>query len=70
MSDVHRLPDKWLPVSIAPENTDLEVGAMDKHNVVALLFPVRKNGTCWVDAGTKKSIDIAPTHWRPWAVDR
>jgi len=70
MSDVHRLPDKWLPVSIAPEDTDLEVGAMDRHNVVALLFPVRKKGTYWVDAGTKKSVDIAPTHWRPWAVDR
>jgi len=43
---------------------------MDRHNVVALLFPVRKKGTYWVDAGTKKSVDIAPTHWRPWAVDR
>lgn len=70
MDKVHRLPDKWLPISIAPADIDLEVGVMDKHDVVALLFPVRKNGTYWVDSKTKKPIDIAPTHWRTWAVDR
>lgn len=36
-----RLPEKWLPVSIAPSDTALEVGVMDKHDVVALVFPVR-----------------------------
>jgi hypothetical protein len=70
MSDIHRLPDRWLPISIAPADADLEVGVMDKHEVVALLFPVRKKGTYWVDAATKKPIDIVPTHWRTWAVDR
>ena len=69
-NDVHRLPDKWLPISIAPADTDLEVGVMEQRDVVALLFPVRKKGTDWVDAATKKLIDIVPTHWRTWAVDR
>ena len=40
---------------------------MDKRgDVVALVFPVRKSGTDWVDAATKRRIDIAPTHWRKW----
>jgi len=67
MSDVHRFSDKWLPVSIAPGDTNLEVGVMDKRgDVVALVFPVRKKGTYWVDAVSKKPIDIGPTHWRAW----
>jgi hypothetical protein len=59
-------PDKWLPVSIAPSDADLEVSVMDKRGIHALVFPVRKSGTDWVDASTKKRIDIAPTHWRKW----
>lgn len=57
-------PDKWLPVSIAPADVDLEVCVMDKRGNHALVFPVRKLGTAWVDASTKKRIDIQPTHWR------
>ena len=39
---------------------------MDMGNVHALVFPVRKSGTDWVDASTKDRIDIQPTHWRKW----
>ena len=63
-------PDKWLPVSIAPSDADLEVSVMDKRGIHALVFPARKNGTDWVDASTKKRIDIAPTHWRRWTDHR
>ena len=66
---VYSLPEKWLPVSIAPPDTDLEVGAMDKGCVHALIFPVHKSGTYWVDASTKERIDIRPTHWRKWTDD-
>ena len=60
-------PDKWLLVSIAPPDMNLEVGVMDKRgDVVALVFPVRRRGTDWVDAVTKNRIDIMPTHWRKW----
>ena len=41
---------------------------MDKRgDVVTLVFPVCKSGTHWVDAVSKKPIDIGPTHWRPWS---
>jgi hypothetical protein len=35
MTSVHLLPDKWLPVSIAPSDTDLEVCVIDKHGIHA-----------------------------------
>ena len=60
-------PDKWLPVSIAPADVDLEVCVMDKGGFHALVFPVRKRETDWIDASTKQCVDIAPTHWRPWS---
>ena len=67
MAEIHPLPDRWLPVSIAPPDSDLEVGVMDKRDdVVALVFPVHRSGTDWVDAVTKNRIDIMPTHWRKW----
>jgi len=67
---VHPLPENWLPVSIAPSDADLEVCVMDKRGVHALVFPVRKNKNEWVDALTKKRIDIQPMHWRKWIDDR
>jgi len=66
MANVHKLPEQWLPVSIAPPDTDLEVCVMDSSGSHALVFPVRKKADVWVDPSTKKPIDIAPTHWRKW----
>jgi hypothetical protein len=70
MERVHSLPEKWLPVSIAPSDADLEVCVMDNRGIHALVFPCRKLGTEWVDASTKKRIDIQPTHWRKWTANR
>lgn len=64
------MPEKWLRVSIAPSDTDLEVCVMDGRDIHALVFPCRKNGNDWIDAATKKRIDIAPTHWRIWHKDQ
>jgi hypothetical protein len=70
MARVHAMPEKWLPVSIAPSDTDLEVSVMDKNGIHALIFPTRKVGANWVDASTKRRIDIEPTHWRVWSENR
>lgn len=70
MTSVFSLPDKWLPVAIAPSDADLEVCVMDKQGIHALVFPSRKNGSQWVDAATKARIDIQPTHWRKWREHR
>ena len=66
MTSVHKLPDKWWTVSIAPQNVDLEVCVMDRHEVHALVFPVRKSGDTWLDASTRARVDVEPTHWRVW----
>jgi hypothetical protein len=60
------MPDKWLPVSIAPPNVDLEVCVIDEGGIHVLVYPVHKRGAYWVDASTKKHIHIEPTHWRKW----
>jgi hypothetical protein len=71
MAEMHAMPDKWLPVSIAPQNADLEVCVIDdKGGIHALVHPVHKRGADWVDAATKKRIDIEPTHWRKWDENR
>jgi hypothetical protein len=70
MAQIHSLPEKWLPVSIAPSGSDLEVCVIEAGEVYALIFPCRKHGTGWVDASTEKRVDIAPTHWRLWANKR
>ena len=67
MVEIHALPEKWLPVSIAPTDRDLEVCVIELGRVHALIFPCRKKATGWVDASTGKLVNIAPTHWRLWA---
>jgi len=57
-------PDKWLPVSIAPFDTDLEVCVIDRAGVHPLVFPCRRIAAGWA-AGARR-LDIAPTHWRKW----
>lgn len=66
MARIHALPEKWLPVAIAPSDSDLEVCVMDKFGIHALVFPVRKNGNEWIDAVTNERVDVDPTHWRKW----
>ena len=67
---VHSQSDKWLPVSIAPSDSDLEVCVIDNQGIHRLVYPCRKNRIEWVDASTKKHIDIQPTHWRKWTENR
>ncbi len=70
MAEIHPLPDRWLPVAIAPADADLEVCVIDDQGVHALVFPTRKRGHQWIDPSNGKPIDIDPTHWRPWSEDR
>jgi hypothetical protein len=67
MVPIHPPAEKWVRVSIAPSDVDLEVCVINKQGIHALVFPCRKDGTDWVNAATKKRVDIAPTHWRKWA---
>ena len=69
MAFVHQLPRKWLPISTAPSGRDLELSVIDSKGVHALVFPCGKGNGGWIDASTKKPVDVQPTHWRLWTED-
>jgi hypothetical protein len=70
MVDIRSLPEKMVTGVDCTTDIDLEVCVLDRSGVHALIFPVRRNKTDWVDAKTKKHIDIGPTHWRKWNDNR
>jgi hypothetical protein len=66
---MHSLPAEWLPVSIPPSDGDLEVCVLDYDGIVhALEFPCQKDKDRaeWIDALSKKHVDIQPMQWRKW----
>jgi hypothetical protein len=57
---------KWLPISTAPFDRDLELAVFDGCEAHALIFPCRRVLSGWVKAANQQRIDIRPTHWRDW----
>jgi hypothetical protein len=56
----------WQSISSAPFDCDLELAVIDSNEVHALAFPCRRNLDGWLNAETKRRIDVRPTHWREW----
>jgi hypothetical protein len=56
----------WQPISTAPFDRELELAVIDKDEAHALVFPSRRIPSVWINAESKKSIDVCPTHWREW----
>jgi hypothetical protein len=56
----------WQPVSTAPFDRDLELGVLDRNGPHALVFPCRRILGGWVNAETKRRVELDPTHWREW----
>lgn len=65
-----RSPDTWLPVSIVPTGRPVEVAVVAAGGFQALVVACCWTGQAWTGALTRKKLDIAPTHWRPWCDDR
>jgi hypothetical protein len=59
---------EWKPILTAPFDRDVELAVIQgKGETHALTFPCRRMVVGgWVNAGTKKLIDVRPTHWREW----
>jgi hypothetical protein len=53
-------------VSIAPFDRDLELTVLSQDGPHAVVFPYRLILGAWVNAETRKLIDVRPTHWREW----
>ena len=58
--------DPWLPISSAPFDRELELAVLEHGNAHAVAFPCRRILNGWINAATKKPIDVFPTHWREW----
>jgi hypothetical protein len=56
----------WLPIQLAPEDCDLEVGELDKTGILPLGFPCRRKLGVWYNAWADEPILICPTRWRIW----
>jgi len=60
----------WLPIAIAPEECDLELGEQHKGGIAPWRFPGRRSSGPWFNAWTAEPVLIYPTHfriWRAWA---
>jgi hypothetical protein len=58
--------DDWRPIATAPFDRDLALSVIEASEVHALVFPCRRAATGWINASTKSSVVVDPTHWRPW----
>ena len=58
----------WQLVSTAPYDRVLELAVIDRGGEHALIFPCRRIGIdTWIDALTRRLIEVQPTHWREWS---
>jgi hypothetical protein len=56
----------WQPISTAPYDHELELAVIDESGPHALIFPCCRILCGWIDARTKRRVEIDPTHWRAW----
>ena len=51
---------------MAPIDRDVEVAVIDKDGEHPMVVPCRRTADGWIDALSRRRLDIHPTHWRPW----
>jgi hypothetical protein len=56
----------WQPISTAPADRDLELAVVENGNTHSLVFRCRRSGRDWINAETRRLVDVRPTHWREW----
>ena len=59
----------WQEIAAAPPDRDVEVAVIDKDGEHPLVVPCRRTSGGWIDAVSRRRLDIRPTHWRVWASD-
>jgi hypothetical protein len=57
-----------MPIASAPFDRDLELGVMDSAGTTLfpLVFRCRRINDGWINALTKRRVELEPTHWREW----
>jgi hypothetical protein len=60
----------WQPIATAPFDRDLELAVINTSGEPhCLFFPCRRTIDGWVNAKSKKWVDVHPTHWREWKTE-
>lgn len=57
---------QWEPIATAPFDRKLELAVFEKDEPHALAFACRRIVGGWINAETRQTIDVRPTHWREW----
>ena len=52
--------------SDVPADRDVHLAVVEGQAVHALVFPCRRVGTTWVDANTRRPVEVYPSHWQEW----
>jgi hypothetical protein len=60
----------WQPIATAPYDCDLELAVIDRAGTHALVFACRRIPAGWLKSKTNQWVDVHPTHWRAWTIDR
>jgi len=61
-----REDNMWQAIAVTPPDFDIEVAVIDRQGEHAVVIPCRRATDGWIDAATRRYLDIHPTHWRPW----
>ncbi|QQO22259.1 hypothetical protein JJB98_21120 [Bradyrhizobium diazoefficiens] len=61
---------RWLPIQIAPDECDLELGRLHKTGILPWSFPCRRRSGVWFNVWANEAVLISPSHWRIWRFHR
>ena len=54
----------WRSISTAPFDRDLVLAVLDKDGEHPLVFRCRRVPHGWINAETKRQIDVRPSNWQ------
>ncbi|QIO37269.2 hypothetical protein [Bradyrhizobium sp. 1(2017)] len=61
---------QWLPIQIAPDDCDLELGRLHKTGILPWTFPCRRRSGVWFNVWAGEAVLISPSYWRIWRSGR
>jgi len=61
---------QWLPIQIAPDDCDLELGRPHKTGILPWPYPCRRRSGIWFNVWAGEPMLISPSYWRIWRSGR
>ena len=61
---------EWRPIQTSadvPSDRSVRLAVIDGRGVAhVLVFPCRRSGQSYINATTKRPVEVYPTHWQEW----